>query len=256
MIPAYRCASCGSPNVVKDTQTGGVKYNYLKGAIGTVALGVGGAVAGITSDTQEVFKCPDCGLTLTYSLGEPWKSLIDLGNSSIEARKNLKYDGIPVEWKFLKEKYPNIEEGTADLEIRREQEQKESLVESTKRNEADVIERVRNKLSSDRLYAKISKKDYISESDLNALFAIARYYAIIEYGGEYCVEYDGVSFKEDLLTLLEVIVGCKIKKPSLSGISEFVGIATAAKRWGYGIRSETRRDEDGISGIYWSVEEE
>jgi hypothetical protein len=44
---------------------GGIKYNYLKGAVGTVALGVGGAAAGITSEKQQVFKCPDCGTTLT-----------------------------------------------------------------------------------------------------------------------------------------------------------------------------------------------
>lgn len=28
----YRCAACGSPNVVTDTQIGGLKYDYLKGA--------------------------------------------------------------------------------------------------------------------------------------------------------------------------------------------------------------------------------
>ena len=26
----YRCAACGSPNVVTDTQIGGLKYDYLK----------------------------------------------------------------------------------------------------------------------------------------------------------------------------------------------------------------------------------
>lgn len=45
----YRCAACGSPNVMIDTQAGGIKYNYLKGAVGTVLLGVGGAAAGIGS---------------------------------------------------------------------------------------------------------------------------------------------------------------------------------------------------------------
>ena len=42
----YRCAACGSPNVMTDTQANGVNYNYLKGAVGTVLLGVGGAAAG------------------------------------------------------------------------------------------------------------------------------------------------------------------------------------------------------------------
>ena len=42
----YRCAACGSPNVVTDTQIGGLKYDYLKGAVGTAILGAGGAAAG------------------------------------------------------------------------------------------------------------------------------------------------------------------------------------------------------------------
>ena len=29
----YRCAACGSPNVMTDTQANGVNYNYLKGGI-------------------------------------------------------------------------------------------------------------------------------------------------------------------------------------------------------------------------------
>lgn len=43
----YRCAACGSPNVMTDTQIGGLKYDYLKGAVGTAILGAGGAAAGI-----------------------------------------------------------------------------------------------------------------------------------------------------------------------------------------------------------------
>ena len=42
----YRCAACGSPNVVKDSQAGGVSFNYKKGIVGTVVLGAGGAAAG------------------------------------------------------------------------------------------------------------------------------------------------------------------------------------------------------------------
>ena len=47
----YRCAACGSPNVVTDTQIGGLKYDYLKGAVGTAILGAGGAAAGLRYDT-------------------------------------------------------------------------------------------------------------------------------------------------------------------------------------------------------------
>ena len=43
----YRCAACGSLNVVTDTQIGGLKYDYLKGAVGTAILGAGGAAAGM-----------------------------------------------------------------------------------------------------------------------------------------------------------------------------------------------------------------
>ena len=44
-VALYRCAACGSPNVVTDIQKEG--YDYVKGAIGTVVLGAGGAVAGL-----------------------------------------------------------------------------------------------------------------------------------------------------------------------------------------------------------------
>lgn len=53
----HRCAACGSQNVVVDTQAGGVSYNYKKGIVGTAVFGVGGAVAGVESKSQEVFKC-------------------------------------------------------------------------------------------------------------------------------------------------------------------------------------------------------
>lgn len=110
----YRCAACGSPNVVTDTQTGGIKYNYLKGALGTVALGAGGAAAGITSETQQVFKCPDCGVTLTYAMPQDLKAVIDLGVMSADARDKLQYCGVPVTWDFLIKKYKGIESGFGD----------------------------------------------------------------------------------------------------------------------------------------------
>lgn len=118
----YHCASCGSPNVKTDSETSGVKYNYVKGAIGTAVLGVGGAVAGIENKTQQVFKCPDCGLTLSYPLGEPYKSLIDTGVSSLEGRKTLNINGFPMSWENIVKKFPNIESGCADLEAKIETE--------------------------------------------------------------------------------------------------------------------------------------
>ena len=118
----YRCASCGSPNVKTDSETSGVKYNYVKGAIGTAVLGAGGAVAGIENKTKQVFKCPDCGLTLSYPLGEPYKSLIDIGVSSLEGRKTLNINGFPMSWENIVKKFPNIESGCADLEAKIETE--------------------------------------------------------------------------------------------------------------------------------------
>lgn len=107
----YRCAACGSPNVVTDTQKEG--YNYVKGAIGTVLLGVGGAAAGINGKKQEVFKCPDCGLTLNYSMDFEIKTLIDLGVMSEYARNNLTLRGVKIDWAILTAKYRNIETNLA-----------------------------------------------------------------------------------------------------------------------------------------------
>ncbi len=113
----YRCAACGSPKVMVDTQAGGMKYNYVKGAIGDVILGPGGAVAGIESDQMQVFKCPDCGVTLTYSMPNSIKTAIDMGVNSLEARKDLFVDGFLFSWDALTWQFKNIESGLADQEL-------------------------------------------------------------------------------------------------------------------------------------------
>lgn len=119
----YRCAACGSKNVVTDTETGGVKYNYVKGAVGTVVLGVGGAAAGIESKTHQVYKCAACGLSLTYAMPEGMKAAIDLGVEDAEARNHLSFNGVPVFWDYLTTKYPNIERGAADVIIEKKQQE-------------------------------------------------------------------------------------------------------------------------------------
>jgi len=125
----YRCAACGSPNVVTDTQNDGVKYDYLKGAVGTVILGAGGAAAGITNKSSQVFVCPDCGVTLSYPMPESIKNLIDLGVMSEDARKKLSLNGMPVNWDVLRRQYKNIESGYADEAIeRRSQNTKDFLL--------------------------------------------------------------------------------------------------------------------------------
>lgn len=103
----YRCAACGSPNVVTDTQQQG--YDYVKGAIGTVVLGVGGAAAGINGKTKKVYKCPDCGLTLNEPMSLEIKTLIDIGVMSPESRKNLKLGDVAIDWEVFTRQYKNIE---------------------------------------------------------------------------------------------------------------------------------------------------
>lgn len=102
----HRCAACGSPNVVVDTQKEG--YDFVKGAIGTVVLGTGGAVAGLDGKEKAVYKCPDCGTTLSYCMSEQLKAIIDMGVSSEEMRAHLKLNGVPVDWTSLTHQYRNI----------------------------------------------------------------------------------------------------------------------------------------------------
>ena len=124
----YRCAACGSPNVVTDTQIGGLEYDYLKGAVGTAILGAGGAAAGIKNQRQQVFKCPDCGMTLSYAMPEEIKQVIDLGVMSLNARAHLNLRGSPIEWEYLTSKFKNIESGGADelaMELKQQKDLKE-----------------------------------------------------------------------------------------------------------------------------------
>lgn len=124
----YRCASCGSPNVITDKQSAGISYDYKKGIVGTAILGVGGAVAGIQNGTQTVYKCQDCGVALTYPMPQDIKIAIDLGVMSEEARHQIKIGGVPVFWDVLKKKFKNIEEGQADRNIRERNQNRSELL--------------------------------------------------------------------------------------------------------------------------------
>lgn len=114
----FRCANCGSPNVLEDVQNAGVSFDYKKAIVGTVVLGAGGAVAGMSNNTEKVYKCPDCGMTLTYPMLDDVKQMIDYGLHSVEARSKLSLNGVPISWDFLKTKYKNIGEGLADTIIK------------------------------------------------------------------------------------------------------------------------------------------
>lgn len=126
----YRCAACGSQKVMLDTQYNGVGYDYLRGAVGTVVLGVGGAAAGIKSQNTQVYKCTECGITLSYTMPEEIKLAIDIGVLDEKARSNLKLaNGIPMYWDVLKNRFKNIEKGPADeANEAREQRKQEGLM--------------------------------------------------------------------------------------------------------------------------------
>ena len=113
----YRCAACGSANVVIDTQTGGMSYNYKKGIVGTAILGVGGAVAGVENKTEKVYKCSDCGITLSYPMDDGLKNVIDLCLLNGAVRDKIEYEGMPVNWSYIKQKYKNIETTEVDRVI-------------------------------------------------------------------------------------------------------------------------------------------
>lgn len=71
----YRCAACGSPNVVKHEQKDG--FSYKKAIAGTVVFGAIGAVAGIDGKTKEDYTCPDCGATLPEPMDSITQAKID-----------------------------------------------------------------------------------------------------------------------------------------------------------------------------------
>lgn len=110
----YRCAACGSPNVMVDTQADGVSFNYGKGIAGTLILGPGGAAAGVSSSHRQVYKCSDCGTTLSYTMEPAMKSVIDMGVISLDYRNNISIHGMKMPWETIKARYKNIESGYAD----------------------------------------------------------------------------------------------------------------------------------------------
>ena len=71
----YRCAACGSPNVVKHEEKDG--FSYKKAIAGTVVFGAIGAVAGIDGKTKEVYNCPDCGASLPEPMDSITQAKID-----------------------------------------------------------------------------------------------------------------------------------------------------------------------------------
>lgn len=135
----YRCAACGSSNVMLDKQVGG--YSYSKGILGSLFFGTGGAAAGVNGKVQTVYKCPDCGQTLTYCMPEAIKMKVEMAV--------IDPNFPPDEWRFLKGRYKNIGETARDHAVKREEEKHTQLVESL----PDVTESEFNSWAEDiRLY--------------------------------------------------------------------------------------------------------
>ena len=177
----YRCSACGSPNVVTSSENCG--FSYSKGIAGAIVFGAPGAVAGINGKTKQVFKCPDCGLTLDSPMSNEIKVMIDLGLMSESARNNLTLEGIKIDWNTLTNKYKNIEKSYVDKQIAERTEKKNSSIANDKKileqkatatqkefdDAVDTFFNIKAKdgyfKPEDRIYCKehpISKEEYVS----------------------------------------------------------------------------------------------
>ena len=110
-IALYRCAACGSNNVITDKQVTGLSYNQTKGLLGNAILGPGGAFFGFENGAQQIYICKDCNARLTAPMPSDIKLAIDIGVSNPSARYDLSRIGVPLSWNFLTSQYPNIEKG-------------------------------------------------------------------------------------------------------------------------------------------------
>lgn len=96
----YRCAVCGSPNVVKIEKNDG--FSYSKALAGTVVFGTVCAVAGINGKKSYAYSCPDCGTTLPQPMDSITKEKIDLVMTNPEVL-------VPVLYPDIYNKYPYLQ---------------------------------------------------------------------------------------------------------------------------------------------------
>lgn len=102
MIPhigEFRCAACGSTRIRYDTKKEG--YSISKGLLGAALLGTAGALAGTDGKKTGYYHCPDCGVTLSYTMPETTSLYIDKLLLDPEHNKDM--------LRFYKQQYPNIE---------------------------------------------------------------------------------------------------------------------------------------------------
>lgn len=162
----YRCAACGSDRVVVDKQSDGIKYNVTKGIAGTVALGVGGAVVGIDNNTAQVYKCPDCGITLSYPMPNDIKQVIDAGCIDASVRNGLTLMGMPVSWDFLLTKYKNIDSSKADEFAAKMEAMRRASV-------ADVTEEIKVMIEDFKVELDLCKNNIENIEELQAAWLVA-----------------------------------------------------------------------------------
>ncbi len=97
----YRCAVCGSGNVVPETKQEG--YNKKKGIMGMALFGLGGAVAGTSGNTVVYYHCAACGHTLNRCMSEIDKKFLE--QYLLEPAKAANVNML----RNYKKQYPNIE---------------------------------------------------------------------------------------------------------------------------------------------------
>lgn len=95
----YRCAVCGSPNVVKIEKNDG--FSYSKALAGTAVFGTVGAVAGINGKKSYAYSCPDCGRTMLQPMDSVTKEKIDLVMTNPDALVPVLYPNIYSEYPYL-----------------------------------------------------------------------------------------------------------------------------------------------------------
>ena len=96
----YRCAACGGTRVMPDSKKEG--YDIKKGVAGTVLFGAAGAVMGVNGNEKTYYHCMECGQTLSYTISESTKKMIDSYLLNPDEYKEM--------IEMQKKIYPNIED--------------------------------------------------------------------------------------------------------------------------------------------------
>lgn len=95
-----RCAICGSKNVVKEFKKEG--YDVTKGVVGTVLVGMPGALAGAGGKDVTYYHCADCGQVMNrpmYQVTSDWiDKLLENPDMWKEALKSEKAKYKNIEW--------------------------------------------------------------------------------------------------------------------------------------------------------------